>query len=345
MRTARNRDLAQIVGTARNSAKLCAPLATSALITRPLLRARIEQAGKVVLLLAPPGSGKTALLTQWHAHFGTSHRTAWLLCERRDRDPVPFFSCLAASVDKALGCSIAGFDGASAHTQASAEHLADALGDELKALTHELVIVIDDLQCLDGAESERLLSTMILQSSPRVRWVLATRRAPGFDLQRFKLDAALTLLDAADLAFQPEQVCELARLLHATQPSLQNAIELCGQTEGWVAGLKLALLEGRAASNADGLNQEVVAVDAHEVGPTLQPMPVLTQRELDLLKLVSLGLSNRDISKRSNITLLTTKWHLKNVFAKLGVSTRMEAVFRAQELRLVDGQPPSLSLR
>jgi LuxR family maltose regulon positive regulatory protein len=94
--------------------------------------------------------------------------------------------------------------------------------------------------------------------------------------------------------------------------------------------------------------RDVLACDPYDdsslaPGPTTHPL--LTQRELDLLKLVSLGLSNRDISERSNITLLTTKWHLKNVFAKLGVSTRMEAVFRAQELQLVDGKPPFLSVR
>jgi LuxR family transcriptional regulator, maltose regulon positive regulatory protein len=91
--------------------------------------------------------------------------------------------------------------------------------------------------------------------------------------------------------------------------------------------------------------RDVLAFDPYEAHVLAEPMPLLTQRELDLLKLVSLGLSNKDISERSHITLLTTKWHLKNVFAKLGVSTRMEAVFRAQELRLVDGRPPSLSTR
>jgi LuxR family maltose regulon positive regulatory protein len=91
--------------------------------------------------------------------------------------------------------------------------------------------------------------------------------------------------------------------------------------------------------------RDVLAFDPYESHPLAEPAPLLTQRELDLLKLVSLGLSNKDISERSHITLLTTKWHLKNVFAKLGVSTRMEAVFRAQELRLVDGRPPSLSAR
>ncbi len=158
MRTARNRDLAQIVGIARNSAKLCAPRTTSALIARPLLLARIEHAGKVALLLAPPGSGKTALLTQWHAQFGASHRIAWLLCERRDREPVHFFSCLAASVDRALGSGIGDFDRASAYAHSSAEQVADALRDELSSLQQELVIVIDDLQYLDCTDSERMLA-------------------------------------------------------------------------------------------------------------------------------------------------------------------------------------------
>lgn len=64
--------------------------------------------------------------------------------------------------------------------------------------------------------------------------------------------------------------------------------------------------------------------------------PALTQRELELLRLLSLGLSNRDISARCKITLFTTKWHLKNVFAKLSVSTRIEALCRAQQLKLFD---------
>lgn len=259
MRTARNRDLAQIVGTARNSAKLCAPRTTSALIARPSLQARVEHAGKVALLLAPPGSGKTALLTQWHAQSGASQRIAWLLCERRDRDPVHFFSCLASSVDKALGAPIEAFDQASAHTHASAEHIVDALGEALSSLQQALIIVIDDLQCLDSADSERMLSALILRSSPAVRWVLATRRVPRFDLQRLKLDDALLLLGATELAFLPEQVCELALLLHASELSLQEASALCRHTEGWIAGLKLALLDGGEGQRAEGLNHDVTA--------------------------------------------------------------------------------------
>ena len=248
--------MAQIVGTPGNSAKFHAPRATPALIARPPLLARIARGTKVVLLLAPPGSGKTSLLAQWH-QARPERPTAWLLCERGDHDPVHFFACLAASVDKALGTSDSTYVDAGSCTQCWAEHIVDALRDRLASLEQPLVIVIDDLQCFDCSDGERTLLSLILKSSPCVRWILATRRRPRFDLQRLKLDDALTLLDAADLAFQPEQIAELARLLQGTSLSLHEASECCRRTEGWVAGVKLTLLESTSVERADGLNHDI----------------------------------------------------------------------------------------
>ena len=72
--------------------------------------------------------------------------------------------------------------------------------------------------------------------------------------------------------------------------------------------------------------------------PSKAPLPLepLTDREVDMLKLLAQGYSNSQISERSQIALSTAKWHLKNVFAKLDVSTRTSALARARELRLID---------
>ncbi len=55
-----------------------------------------------------------------------------------------------------------------------------------------------------------------------------------------------------------------------------------------------------------------------------------------MLKLLAQGLSNSQISKHSQIALSTAKQRLKNVFAKLDVSTRTGALARVRELRLID---------
>ena len=56
------------------------------------------------------------------------------------------------------------------------------------------------------------------------------------------------------------------------------------------------------------------------------PRVNLTEREVEVLKLLSGGLSNRDIATAIGRTDETVKLHLKNIFAKLGVSDRTEAV-------------------
>ena len=246
MRTARNRDLAQFVSSAMQAEKFSAPRRASALVSRPALCRRIEHAGKLVLLLAPPGSGKSALLAQWSAV--THRRVAWLLCDSRDRDPVHFFACLAASINKAIASS--------ARTHCSAQHIVDVLGDQLGALRHELTIVIDDLHLMDCVASERLLLSLLLRSSSQVRWIIATRHSPRFDLQRLRLEDQLTHLGSPELRFQPEQICELAMLLQQRELSLSAATECCQLAEGWIAGVKLALLE---AGGAQGLTRDIAA--------------------------------------------------------------------------------------
>ena len=234
------------VGT--QPARFCPPRSTSTLIARPSLRARVENGGKLTLLLAPPGSGKSTLLAQWSQHSRTRHRIAWLLCGQRDRDSVHFFSSLGASVEQTI-CA------GDAVTSVAA---LDALCDQLSTLQDELIIAIDDLQFLDCAESEHKLWSLIAQSSPCVRWIIATRQTPRFDLQRLKLIDQLTLLDGADLSFQPEQVAGLALLLNGKELTPVAAAECCRRTEGWVAGVKLALLDTQVGAG-DVLNYDVAS--------------------------------------------------------------------------------------
>ncbi|CAB3735215.1 HTH-type transcriptional regulator MalT [Paraburkholderia rhynchosiae] len=59
--------------------------------------------------------------------------------------------------------------------------------------------------------------------------------------------------------------------------------------------------------------------------------PALTQRELEILALVAHAMSNKRIALALNITLETVKWNLRNVFAKLGVSSRYDAMLWARK--------------
>src|SRR5262249_41108375 len=75
----------------------------SALIERPALVASIDRAlaRKVVLLLAPAGSGKTGLLYEWHARRHAQRPIAWLSVEEEDDSPQRFFSHLVGAIQVA----------------------------------------------------------------------------------------------------------------------------------------------------------------------------------------------------------------------------------------------------
>ena len=63
-------------------------------------------------------------------------------------------------------------------------------------------------------------------------------------------------------------------------------------------------------------------------------MEPLSDRELDVLRLLRSDLSGPDIARELIVSLNTLRTHTKRIYTKLGVNTRREAVRRADELRL-----------
>jgi NarL family two-component system response regulator LiaR len=60
-----------------------------------------------------------------------------------------------------------------------------------------------------------------------------------------------------------------------------------------------------------------------------KPLELLTDREMEVLKLVTKGLSNKDIADGLSLSIRTVQGHLANIFNKLRVSSRTEAVVHA----------------
>ncbi len=70
--------------------------------------------------------------------------------------------------------------------------------------------------------------------------------------------------------------------------------------------------------------------------PAGQPLPApLTERELEVLRSLARGLSNREIAESLVITEGTVKNHVSNLIDKLGVRDRTQAVLKGQELGLI----------
>ncbi|MBN2048270.1 MAG: hypothetical protein JW750_10545 [Anaerolineaceae bacterium] len=145
----------------------------------------------------------------------------------------------------------------------------------------------------------------------------------------------------------------------ASRDDYLRALRL-GEPEGFVS---LFIEEGPVA--AQGLSEILVSRDLQQVDrryleqildvfphspekPSAsppQPIPdqtalidPLSERELEILRLIHEGLTNQEISDCLFITLHTVKKHTSNLYAKLGVNSRTRAISRARELGILDNQ-------
>jgi LuxR family maltose regulon positive regulatory protein len=71
------------------------------------------------------------------------------------------------------------------------------------------------------------------------------------------------------------------------------------------------------------------------VSSSLLPLGTFSDRELEILRLIQEGHSNQNIGERLFLSLSTVKWHNQNIFSKLDVQRRTEAVARAVQLKLL----------
>lgn len=66
-----------------------------------------------------------------------------------------------------------------------------------------------------------------------------------------------------------------------------------------------------------------------------EAIPELTNREIEILKLIAAGLNNQQLADELLITLSTTKWHIHNMFRKLGVKNRVAAITLARRAQII----------
>jgi LuxR family maltose regulon positive regulatory protein len=216
-------------------------LVARGLLDREDLLQRLDRAvtKRVTVVSAPPGSGKTSLLRAWSDRPSKDRRVAFVSVPRDQQDAQQFWLAVldairqtAATIDSRTRTTPLGFDG---------EALVDIIVSELAEQAKFVVLIIDDVHELNSAAAltqlERLCA--ILPSSARV--VLSSRRDPPIRLHQLRLADEFAEIRAGDLRFTER---ETRQLLAGSGISLSDsgAAALYQRTEGWAAGLRLAVI-------------------------------------------------------------------------------------------------------
>jgi LuxR family maltose regulon positive regulatory protein len=231
-------DLPAAAGSGRAAGR-----AEPGLIHRHDLMAALNRAAqkRVTIISAPAGTGKTSLLRAWAAQPGRAGRLAFVTVRPGQRDLQLFWLTVLGAVRARAGTGEGGAQPPPASPGASGSALVERVLSELEESGDGFVLVIDDLHELTAPEAAGQLTALLTRLPPGVRAIVATRRDLPLRLHRLRLAGDLAELRAAQLRFTSRETRQLFAAAGLELPEPMAAV-LHQRTEGWVAGLRLAVL-------------------------------------------------------------------------------------------------------
>ena len=231
--------------------KLHVPHPRPGFLARARLLERLTEgtAGKLTLVCAPAGFGKTSLLGDWARR--SRQPVAWLSLDGGDSDPARFWRYVAAALDTVRPGVGQRVDTLLQGSQPPLEAVLTVLVNELVEGREAVVLVLDDYHLVEAPSVHESLAVLLERLPPQLRLVLASRADPPLPLARLRARGQLTELREADLRFTREEAAELLRTALGSELPEAAVAVLGDRTEGWVAGLQLAALSLQGHADVD----------------------------------------------------------------------------------------------
>ncbi|HEU5112365.1 MAG TPA: helix-turn-helix transcriptional regulator, partial [Acidimicrobiia bacterium] len=202
-------------------------------------------------IVAPPGYGKTTLLSQWAE--ASDRPVAWVSVDERDNDPSVLLAHVAAAIDRIEPLDPGFLRVVTSPRFGGALRAVHKLAATFSELSQPVSLVLDQCEALSNQECFDLLAELSMSLGEDSRVAMASRTVPplpialmrsrgqleefGFDELAMDVNEAEHLYDKVGLRLTSDEVGDLVR-----------------RTEGWPVGLYLAAL----AFNAEGQGQAAV---------------------------------------------------------------------------------------
>ncbi|MBH3337959.1 helix-turn-helix transcriptional regulator [Pseudomonas mendocina] len=217
---------------------------------RPRLCQRLDDGlqGRLLLISAPAGFGKSSLAIEFCERLPHHWRSLWLGLSERDRDPGRFLERMLQGLQQfypGLGEDALGLlKMRQRHQPFAFEQWLDGLLDELTQQLDDgqpLLLVLDDYHLAQGPVLDRCLQFFLNHLPPGVLLLVTSRQRPDWHLARLRLSRQLLELSEQDLRLT---AAELDALLTSQGAHLerQQVTGILQRSEGWIAGLRLWLL-------------------------------------------------------------------------------------------------------
>ena len=256
--------------------KIHIPVQSQRTVPRPHLLSILEHQisdHNLTLISAPAGYGKTTLLAEWAR--ASNLRVAWLSITGEEDDVESFLRYLFAAWERVHPAISETTFGILLGSQTPDIKIAlRAFLDAANELSEQLVFVLDDYHLIENPEIHNALGFLLDHLPAHLHFILASRSDPPLPLSRYRARGQIIEIGAGELHFSMSETTEFLTRSMRLDLSPEDIASLHADTEGWVAGLKLAALtlrrhdsvvestsmvSGRQRFIADFLGEEVLA--------------------------------------------------------------------------------------
>jgi LuxR family maltose regulon positive regulatory protein len=225
-------------------------------------RLSIGLAGKLTLITAPAGFGKTTAVSAWldpQAEAGAGHpfvlhpeQVVWVSLDTADNDATRFWTYVITALEP-VASQVATIPLALHQSpQPPIEAVLTTLINVLSGLSRETVLVLDDYHVIATPQIHHAIQFFLEHLPPRLHLLIMSRSAPPLLLSRLRARGQLTELGAADLRFTPDEAAQFLTEVMQLPISAAEIAMLEARTEGWITGLHLAALAMRSRNDRAG---------------------------------------------------------------------------------------------
>jgi len=213
------------------------------LVSRPRLIERLNagQHGKLTLISAPAGFGKTTLLVEWISNSNMSF--VWISLEDDDNNIKRFYTYLVASlhqIDEDVGDGILALLDATGDPPI--ETLNTLLINNIISMDKEFYLVLDDYHLITNQAIHQAVNYLLEHLPPNAHIVISGRVDPPIAISRLRARDQMIEVRPNDLRFIESEAKTFLNDLSGLDLSPEDLSALLSRTEGWITGLQLAAL-------------------------------------------------------------------------------------------------------
>ncbi len=248
--------------------KLHAPTINRNIVSREKLLTKLQHAmgGRLTLVTAPAGYGKTTAVLDWLNKCGLPF--AWLSLDDSDNNHVTFWRCVCAAVENVAGGVAKDVEYVfSSQELMQAEIHINILLDRLSEVPSDFFLVLDDLHLINTPSILTGLSHLIDHLPAKMHLILISRTLPDPEWAKHRIKWQVQRLEEEDLRFKEEEISQFYQIRGITlQGTELEAVEK--YTNGWAAALVAVTLSIEEGGGHDAI--EALSRSSRDIGQYLR---------------------------------------------------------------------------